>query len=203
MPHAVVEHLLRGAQGRVPETPKAGDPRLRWAAYRAIGGRHDAMWAASDSAEALGYRVVIEDAPVIGEASRAALDVVNRLAGVAAASPGPACLITSGETTVRVRGGGKGGRNQELALAIVPELHHLRRRVALASIGTDGVDGPTDAAGAVADSTSAERAAHAGMEPREYLAVNDSYSFFARLGDLVRTGPTGTNVGDLQIAIVL
>jgi hydroxypyruvate reductase len=111
------------------------------------------------------------------------------------------CLLTSGETTVHVRGKGKGGRNQELALAMVPHLGALGVHAAAASVGTDGIDGPTDAAGAIADSTSAGRAHAAGLDPAAYLDDNNAYVFFDRLGDLIRTGATTTNVGDLQIIL--
>ena len=102
---------------------------------------------------------------------------------------------------MRVTGRGKGGRNQELALAMLPYLAEAGDRVAAASVGTDGIDGPTDAAGAVVDSTTAARAAAAGLSADAFLADNDSYAFFDALGDLIRTGPTGTNVGDLQIIL--
>ena len=112
------------------------------------------------------------------------------------------CLVSGGETTVRVTGDGRGGRNQEFALAAVPGLATVGRVAALASVGTDGVDGPTDAAGAIADSTTAERARASGLDPMQYLEANDAWSFFEQLGDLVRTGATHTNVGDVQVALI-
>jgi hydroxypyruvate reductase len=111
------------------------------------------------------------------------------------------CIIAAGETTVRVTGHGKGGRNQELALSMLPHLHQFGDAVVAGSAGTDGIDGPTDAAGATVDSTTASRAASAGLDPTRYLDDNDTYTFFDRLGDLIRTGPTNTNVGDLQIIL--
>jgi hydroxypyruvate reductase len=115
----------------------------------------------------------------------------------------PACVISSGETTVTVRGSGKGGRNQEFALAMASSLSDLGDRVAAASIGTDGIDGPTDAAGAIVDPSTFARARAASLDPPEhYLDNNDTYAFFDRLGDLIRTGPTSTNVGDLQVILV-
>src|SRR4029077_9292107 len=115
-----------------------------------------------------------------------------------AALPRPACVISSGETTVTVEGSGRGGRNQELALACAHALSQFGEPVALASAGTDGVDGPTDAAGALVDSSTVRRAEAAGLPSIDsYLQNNDSYSFFNSLGDLIRTGPTGTNVDDL------
>jgi hydroxypyruvate reductase len=123
-------------------------------------------------------------------------------AAAARLSAEPLCLLSAGETTVRVVGTGKGGRNQELALAAATQLARTGRPVALASVGTDGVDGPTDAAGAVADSTTLSRAARCGLDPMQYLEANDAWSFFDRLGDLLRWGPTGTNVGDVQVVLI-
>jgi hydroxypyruvate reductase len=112
------------------------------------------------------------------------------------------CIVSSGETTVTVTGPGKGGRNQEFALASVESLAELGGPAALASFGTDGVDGPTDAAGAIIDSVSLERARSAALAPERFLSANDSYAFFDALGDLIRMGPTGTNVGDLQVLLL-
>ena len=117
----------------------------------------------------------------------------------------PACVIGAGETTVHVKGNGLGGRNQEFALAMLPfvaDLTSSARHFAFGSAGTDGIDGPTDAAGAIIDSTTAQRAASQGLDPARFLNNNDSYHFFGALDDLVRTGPTGTNVGDVQVALI-
>jgi glycerate 2-kinase len=112
-------------------------------------------------------------------------------------------VIASGETTVTVRGTGKGGRNQEFALAMAQSLATFGPQVTAASVGTDGIDGPTDAAGAIVDPTTFARAAAAGLAaPEDYLTDNNTYEFFDRIGDLVRTGPTNTNVGDLQVILV-
>src|SRR5262249_27559400 len=112
----------------------------------------------------------------------------------------PLCVLSSGETTVTVRGRGRGGRNQEFALALAPWLS--RGPLVAASVGTDGVDGPTDAAGAVVDGTTIGRASDRGLDWRAALDANDSWTFFASLGDLIRTGPTDTNVGDIQVVLV-
>jgi hydroxypyruvate reductase len=109
--------------------------------------------------------------------------------------------VSSGETTVHVTGHGKGGRNQEFALAVAAALAG-RTPTVVASVGTDGIDGPTDAAGAVADSTTLDRARAAGLVPDRFLSDNNAYAFFDALGDLIHTGPTGTNVGDLQIILL-
>jgi glycerate 2-kinase len=197
-PGAAVRWLEAGGRGLHDETPKPGDPRLARSVMHVIGSR-DAMDGAADAARTLGYAVRIVGEPIVGEARRRGSEVLDHLARVDDA--GPRCVITSGETTVHVTGPGRGGRNQELALAAVAPLAHRRQPTVLASVGTDGVDGPTDAAGALTDSTTAARAAERGLDPLEYLDANDAWAFFDALGDLVRTGPTGTNVGDLQVLL--
>ena len=197
-PPAVVSRLVAGARGDLPETPK----QARGAASKArvIGSRHEAMAGAAHEARTRGYSVHISEAAVFGEARVAAERAMARAATAAGASP--VCLISSGETTVHVKGGGRGGRNQEFALACVDALSRFPAAAALASVGTDGVDGPTDAAGAVVDSSTLQRAGANSLSPAHYLEHNDAYAFFAALGDLIQTGPTGTNVGDLQIILL-
>ncbi|HEY8535463.1 MAG TPA: MOFRL family protein, partial [Vicinamibacterales bacterium] len=124
------------------------------------------------------------------------------VSSVVAARPGPVCVLSYGETTVRVTGDGRGGRNQEFALAAAIELERRHLDWQLASVGTDGVDGPTDAAGALVDGRTAARARDRGVLPEAHLASNDSYGFFARTGGHLRTGPTDTNVGDVQVLLV-
>ncbi len=203
LPSAVRSHLEAGARGEVEESVKPGDPRLGRAEWRRVGGRHEAMEGAKREAEARGYHPLVVAEPVVGEARRAA---VAHLAGLAAAIERcrrPACVISSGETTVKVTGGGRGGRNQEFVLAAVDGLAALGPHAFIASAGTDGIDGPTDAAGALADTGTLRRAAAAGLgDPADYLARNDSYHFFAPLGDLLVTGPTDTNVGDVQVVLL-
>jgi hydroxypyruvate reductase len=202
-PRAVVDRVLRGVRGEIADTPKPGDARLARAETSVIASRVDAMNGAATEARARGYHVVTIDAPVIGDARTAARGHLRDVLARAATLPRPLCVISSGETTVTVTGRGRGGRNQEFALAVVEPLESASGDVQLASIGTDGVDGPTDAAGAVADSTTARRARDAGLAPAQtFLINNDSYAYFEALGDLVRTGPTGTNVGDLQICLL-
>lgn len=201
-PPAVVARLQRGAAGRTPETPKPGDARLARGAAWVIGGRHDAMSGGADAARRLGYRVLTLDEPVVGEARHAAPAYVAQVAARAAALDRPLCVISSGETTVRVAGAGRGGRNQEFALAAATALAELGTDVVAASVGTDGVDGPTDAAGAIVDSTTLARARQAALRPQAFLDDNDAYTFFTVLGDLIQPGPTGTNVGDLQVFLL-
>ena len=213
-PPAVVARCREGAsaKGAAAETPKPGDPRLVRAETRVIGSRRDAMRGAGAEAAARGYHVVRIDEPVVGEARVASTGHVRAVLDRAATLGRPACFISSGETTVHVTGRGTGGRNQEFALAAALLLRGTGFRtdyrygnpspVLLASIGTDGVDGPTDAAGAIADSTTIDRARAAGLVPEAFLDDNNAYAFFDALGDLIHTGPTGTNVGDLQIILL-
>jgi hydroxypyruvate reductase len=202
-PRAVIERLHRGVQGRIPETPKSGDARLARAQAVVIGPQRGAIEGAARAAAERGYHVHVVAEPVTGEARVAA---AAHVAGVAALLPSltrPACVIGSGETTVTVTGGGKGGRNQEFAFAMARTLATLGERAVAASIGTDGIDGPTDAAGAIVDAGTFARAGAAGIEsPDDYLRDNNTYVFFDRLGDLIRTGPTSTNVGDLQVILI-
>jgi glycerate 2-kinase len=208
MPAAVLDVLQAGAAGHRDESPKPGDPRLTRAGYHVIASRRDAMAAAREEARRLGFTVFVVDDAVSGEAR----DTAPRLLAQADAlvrdcvRRGPCCVIASGETTVRVTGGGRGGRNQEFALALVERLAAPRGGgapwVVAASIGTDGIDGPTDAAGGMVDSTTLRRARDVGIgEPAAFLANNDAYHFLDAVGGLIKTGPTDTNVGDLQILV--
>jgi hydroxypyruvate reductase len=203
-PGTVVAALREGLTGARPETPKAASARLSRTTTTIVGARSDALEGARREAFARGYRVLVEPVPLTGEARIAARSVLERIRRHADA-PGPKmCLLSGGETTVSVTGPGKGGRNQELALALAGPLASLETPVVVASVGTDGVDGPTDAAGAMVDNTTLGRAREAGLhDPGAFLRDNNAYAFFDGLGDLVITGPTGTNVGDIQVVMTL
>ena len=195
--------LARGRRGELPETPKPGDPRLDRSRVHVIGSRLDALDAAAGKAADLGYHVQVLTEPATGEARVAGEAHVRRAAALGAGLPRPACVVSAGETTVAVKGNGRGGRNQEFALGAAPLLGELFDRAALASVGTDGVDGPTDAAGAIVDTTTLARAGPAGgVALRRHLDDNDAYPFLDRLGDLLRLGPTRANVGDLQVLLI-
>jgi glycerate 2-kinase len=203
LPERVLSLLTAGAAGWRSETPKPGDSRLARARHEVVGGRRNAMAGACREAERRGYHVLTIDEAIVGEARDAARTLVARALALTAGRPGPCCVVSSGETTVRVVGKGRGGRNQELALAAAVPLAEAGRECVLVSAGTDGVDGPTDAAGALVDSTTAARARRDEVgEVGPYLANNDAWHFFDRLGDLVRTGPTHTNVGDVQVLVL-
>jgi glycerate-2-kinase len=206
MPAAVLDVLKQGCAGAVDETLKPDDSRVCASSYRVIGSRRQAMDGALRAARALGYTASAVDTPVTGEARVTGPLHIEGLLGLSRAQQrqhsGPACLVSSGETTVTVTGPGRGGRNQEMALAAASRLRDAGMDAVFASVGTDGIDGPTDAAGAFVDGTTVARARAAGLEaPSRYLESNDSHRFFSALGDLIVTGPTGTNVGDLQIVL--
>jgi glycerate-2-kinase len=200
-PASVRRHLARGIAGEVPETPKPGAPRLARASHRVIGSNRSAMEAAGEFAAARGVAVRLRRDSIVGEASTAgrSLAVEARIARDGRLQAGPPLLLLSGgETTVTVRGNGRGGRNCELALAFALEIAGLPG-VRLLSAGTDGKDGCVDAAGAFADGGTVERARAIGLDPADALDRNDSGTLFEALGDLLTTGPTGTNVMDLQL----
>jgi glycerate 2-kinase len=195
------DYLRAGLEGALEETPSPGDPRLERSITRVIGGRFNAMQGAAEAARSLGYDVITMDEPIVGDARTAGPAVLDSARRFASGKKRPLAVLASGETTVKVVGHGKGGRNQELALSVVNALAAESGEVALGSIGTDGVDGPTDAAGAYADTTTLNRASQYTLDPDAYLADNNAYVFFQRLGDLLITGPSTTNVGDLQVIL--
>lgn len=198
---AVRRRIDAGLRGAIPDTPKPGEPSMARIEATIIGSRADAMEGAAREAEARGFHVVIGGAPVIGEARLAAGLWWTAAESTLSTERAPLCIITSGETTVRVTGSGHGGRNQEFALALAALVAECPREVAVASLGTDGIDGPTDAAGALVDRETLARARERGLDGAAALADNDAYRFFDGLGDLIRTGRTDTNVGDLQLLV--
>lgn len=204
LPASVRQHLEAGGRGERPETPKPRDPCFARAESLVIGNNRLALDAAAHQAWALGYEVLVLTSRLQGEARQAAASLVAIAQETAETNrpiARPACLIASGETTVTLRSDGKGGRNQELALAAALQLSGWSA-ITLISGGTDGIDGPTNAAGALADGQTVSRAQAQGLDARAFLERHDSYSFFAALDDLVITGPTGTNVMDLQIILI-
>jgi hydroxypyruvate reductase len=204
LPQAVWNHLLAGEAGKLPDTPKAGDPIFARVQNLVIADNILACEAALRAAENLGFQPLLLSSFLQGEAREVARvfgAVAREILSSNRPIPRPACVLAGGETTVTLRGKGKGGRNQEMALAAAIELAGLPD-VAFLSGGTDGSDGPTDAAGAYADSTTLARASALGLSARAFLAENDSYHFFQSLGDLLMTGPTNTNVNDISFLLV-
>jgi hydroxypyruvate reductase/glycerate 2-kinase len=197
VPASVIHCLTRGAQGLIPETPKKGDAIFNRVDNIIIASNKTALQAACAEAAQLGYPAEILTAELNGEAREAGRRLAQRALGMKR----PACLISGGETTVTVTGSGSGGRNLELALAFAQEIREAPG-ITLLSAGTDGKDGSADAAGALVDGETMARARATGLDPEAYLAGNDSYNFFRQVGGLLITGPTGTNVMDVQIIIV-
>ena len=203
LPERILEHLRRGIQGEIPETPKEDMPNVN---HVIAASNRQALEAAREKATLLGFDVQIVTDRLQGEARTAARDLAEKAR--ANLFPGrKLCLISGGETTVTVNGKGKGGRNQEFALAFCIEIDG-EAGIALLSAGTDGTDGPTDAAGAYVDGSTAHIAKGLGIDPCVYLDHNDSYGFFSKLEALsgirchYKTGPTGTNVMDIQILLL-
>lgn len=203
LPVAVIHHLQAGLAGRIAESPKRGERCFANQQHLIVAGNRQCLQAARDAAQARGYQALILSSLMEGE-TREVARVHGAMGREILASdnplPGPACLISGGETTVTLRGDGRGGRNQEFALAAALDIEGARELVVLSG-GTDGTDGPTDAAGAIADGHTAARARALGMAPRRHLAANDAYPLFERLGDLLVTGPTRTNVMDLRLVL--
>lgn len=199
IPDSIVSRLQAGLAGQVPETPKASDPVFTRVQNVIVGSNEIAAQAAVDEAREQGFSALLLSTYIEGEAR----EVARVFAGIAKGMvrhgwplKPPACLVAGGETTVTIRGKGKGGRNQELALAAALAIDGWQN-VAVVGLATDGTDGPTDAAGAIAWGDTVTRARARGLDAAAYLANNDAYHFFQTLGDLIITGPTNTNVNDL------
>jgi glycerate 2-kinase len=195
---SIVDRLRAGARGGIAETPKAGDSLFTNVTHVVVGNNRLVVDAAARAAERLGYSPRITTAALEGEAR----DVARALVAQARSLPPRGCLVAGGETTVTVREGGRGGRCQEFALAAALALQPDDGLTLLAA-GTDGNDGPTDAAGAVVDAATLERGRAAGHDPDRALADNDSHTFLSAAGDVIVTGPTNTNLLDLYIAVRL
>jgi glycerate 2-kinase len=204
LPKGVVEHFTGGVAGMVPETPKEGDPVFSKVQNLIVGNNRECLLAAQKQATFLGYNTLVLSSQIEGEAREvahvlAAIGKEIRHAGIPIAPP--ACILAGGETTVTIHGKGKGGRNQELALACAIAIEGWEG-ISMFSAGTDGTDGPTDAAGAIVDGTTCWRAREVNLDPYAFLMANDSYSLFESLGDLLKTGPTRTNVMDMICMLV-
>jgi glycerate 2-kinase len=204
LPDSVINLLKSGLNGAIEETPKVGDPIFDKTFSLIIGSNMMALKAAEQRAKELGYNTLILSSSIEGETKEVAkvhTAIAKELHATGNPIQKPACIISGGETTVTIKGTGLGGRNQEFVLASALEIAGLSDTVIL-SCGTDGTDGPTDAAGAIADGLTVQRAKKLGMQPVEYLQNNDAYHFFERLDDLIKTGPTNTNVMDVRLVVV-
>jgi hydroxypyruvate reductase len=204
-PPTVRTHLEAGARGRVPETPKGSEAVFRRATTHVVGSSRRSVLAAAREATRLGFRPMVLTTRLEGEAREVARCLVSILReGAEGRRSGqrPICLLAGGETTVTVAGDGQGGRNQELAVAAAQGLDGFPGPAVVASLATDGIDGMSDAAGGVVDDQSARRARELGLpEPGAFLAQSDSRNFLGPLGDLILTGPTGTNVVDIVVLL--
>ena len=205
VPEAVLDHIRQGVEGNMAENPKPGDPLFQTVQNAIVGSNMECVLTAEKKARALGYHTLILSSMIEGET----IDVAHVHGGIAkeivkTGHPlsAPACVLSGGETTVTIKGDGLGGRNQEFALAAACIISGWDNVVMLSG-GTDGTDGPTDAAGAVVDGFTVTRGQELGLDAATYLSNNDAYHFFEGTGDLIKTGPTNTNVMDLRIVLVV
>ncbi len=204
-PSSVRKVLSEGAQGLLDETPKPGDASFAKVHNILIGNNRTATQAAAECLKFEGLKTILFDEPLEGEANqvgKALASFANKVSDYNFSLPKPLAVVAGGETTVTVKGKGLGGRNQEMSLAAALNLKDAQTCV-IASLSTDGVDGPTDSAGAIVDCYSIKRGLHAGLDPEKLMAENDSYNFFSKIGDLLITGPTRTNVNDISVIVIL
>ena len=203
VPAAARRVLEQGRDGAIPETPKPNDPAVREAALTIVADNLPAARAAAGAARAAGFQTLLLSTYLEGEArhvGQVLAGIARQIVATGDPVPRPACVVCGGETTVTVTGDGRGGRNQELPLAAAAALDGLPG-VLLVGFATDGRDGPTDAAGAAVDGTTFARARRAGLDPIRHLREHDAYPLLEAIGDLIRTGPTGTNVADLALIL--
>lgn len=203
-PQPIRDYVSMGIQGAVPETPKPGDPVFSRVINRIVASNMLSLRAMAEKAKSLGYTPLILTSMLEGEArevGKVVASVVKEVRKTGTPVKPPAVLLLGGETTVTVKGNGLGGRNQEMALSIAISLKGIDR-VAVACLGSDGRDGPTDAAGAVVDGETYNKSLSLGLKPEDFLSDNNSYEFFKKVGGHIRTGYTGTNVNDFIVAVI-
>ncbi len=205
LPASILKHINDSVKGWVNETPKPGDTIFKQVQNKIIGNNSIALRAAEKKAKEFGYRIVLVDGNMKGDAANFGKEIMNRCKKYSGKKP--ACILFGGETTVKVTGKGKGGRNQQLALSALIELNKkeetdLNQQLTLLSAGTDGTDGPTDAAGAIADKEIVRLTQEKKLDAPRYLDDNDAYHFFEQTGGLVKTGATQTNVMDLVVVLI-
>jgi glycerate 2-kinase len=204
-PVSIRQVLTDGEKGKIPETPKADDKAFKKVYNVIVGNNRSASTAACEYLKSARVNALLLTASLEGEAKTVGTvlaSIANEIAVFGNPVPKPAGIVFGGETTVVVTGTGQGGRNQEIPLGAALRLRHVDG-IVVASLSTDGVDGPTDAAGAVVDGKTLAKAQKIGLAPEKCLANNDSYHFFSRLNDLIFTGPTGTNVNDISVIIAV
>lgn len=204
-PKNIIKHLENGANGKIPETPKPGDPIFQKVYNVIIANNLQALKRMKDKALQMKINSLILTSHMEGEAKEIGIllaGIIRELRSNQLPINPPAAILLGGETTVTVKGDGLGGRNQELVLSASTKIRGLKE-ACIASVGSDGIDGPTDAAGAIADGETISRASNLGLDPLEYLKRNDSYNFFKKLNDLIITDPTGANINDLTVIAVM
>ena len=205
IPRSIRDYIDGGVNNRIQETPKEGDLVFQNVHNYIIGSNILALEAALEEAEGLGYESIILSSMIEGETKDIAgvhTAIANEVLKSGRPLQPPCCIISGGETTVTIKGKGKGGRNQEFCLSAAIGLERLPLRVVILSGGTDGNDGPTDAAGAIVDGLTVEKGRQMGMDAAEYLGNNDSYHFLGAIDELLITGPTNTNVMDVRFVLV-
>ncbi len=203
VPKTVLDVLQRGIAGFLPETPKQTNMIFERVKNIIVGNNKIAIGAAMNKAKGLGFNALVLSSEIIGEAREAGKFLAKKAIEIKESSieNKKKCLISGGETTVTIKGNGKGGRNMELALSFAQQIENIEG-ITLLSAGTDGTDGPTDAAGAIVDGQTISKAKAVGLDPDKYLNNNDSYTFLQRIDELFITGPTYTNVMDIQIILI-
>lgn len=205
IPENVLKYISMGTQGRISETIKTGNKIFEKVTNIILGNNKEALIIAKEKAESLGFNVLIHSDNIQGEArdiGKLAANIAKEIFKKNLPISKPACVLIGGETTVKIVGAGKGGRNQELVLSAMIEMNDSEFNYIIASCGTDGTDGPTDAAGAIASKEIWQRSKELDISPLPFLQNNDSYTFFEKTGGLIITGPTGTNVMDIIIILV-
>lgn len=205
LPEAIRNYLQRGEEGKIPETLKPGDSIFNKTENIVLGNNFLALQIAEKTAKELGYNTIILTSQIQGEAreiGKAAAGLISEVLASGHPVQRPACFLIGGETTVTLRGEGKGGRNQELVLSALISLKNVTKPYIHISCGTDGTDGPTDAAGGIITHEMWKKAKSLNLKPREYLDRNDAYHFLEKINCLIKTGPTGTNVMDIILALI-
>ncbi len=205
IPVSISDHLKAGCSGKINDTPKEGDDVFSRVYNLIIGSNILALEAAEKEAQKLGYKTIILSSMMEGETQDIAgahTAIAREVLKTGRPLTPPCCIISGGETTVTIKGKGMGGRNQEFCLSAAEDISGLPERVVMLSGGTDGNDGPTDAAGGVVDPGTIQRGLALNLKAREYLENNDSYNYLKKTGDLLITGPTNTNVMDVRLVLI-
>ena len=205
IPANVLDYIIRGIDGKIPETIKPGNKVFERTTNIILGNNKEALLNAKIIAASLGYNVLLYSDNLQGEAreiGKFSAEIARQIFSEGKPLTRPACFLFGGETTVSITGNGKGGRNQELVLSALNEMSNVKFDYLIASVGTDGTDGPTDAAGAIASKDIMYKSTELNLDILNYLNNNDSYNFFNKVDGLIKTGPTGTNVMDITIILI-